>query len=68
MTEVLQFPTSVEPYTDTEKYLARRLNASLTSVHMGLRSVDYTLKVYIGEDTELDDSWYQLARVVLRNG
>ena len=68
MSKILQFPSrtkNIEAYTDTEQRLAQRLNASFTSVKMGLNSVDYTIKAYIGDASTLNETWYKLAHVML---
>jgi hypothetical protein len=48
---------SDEPY----KELARRLMAAFMSSRMGIKSIDYTLKEYVGDGKDIQASWVVLA-------
>jgi hypothetical protein len=46
--------------------LARRLLGAFMSYRMGIKSVDYTLKEYVGDGKDMDDSWVRLAEALDR--
>jgi hypothetical protein len=49
-----------------ERELARRLLAAFMSYRMGIKSVDYTLREYIGDGKEIHESWVRLAEALDR--
>jgi hypothetical protein len=51
-----------------ERYreLARRLLGAFMSYRMGIKSVDYTLRQYVGDGKAMDESWVRFAEALDR--
>jgi hypothetical protein len=49
---------------DAYRELARRLMGAFMSYRMGIKSVDYTLKEYVGDGKDIHESWLHLAEAL----